>query len=307
MFLISLKFIGALILLFLGGNLLIRACSALALLLKTKVFFISLLLLGMGSSAPELFVSIESHLDLKPDIALGNIVGSNIFNILIVGALVILSSARMKNTKTMMKSASLLLGATLMTALLAWDLSLSRTDGLILLSFFTLFFVQSRGLSDETPTESVYSLPILASLLIAGFGFLFLGSKWAVSSAVEIGDHLGLSTRIIGLFLMSVGTSLPEMAIGITALFKKESEMALGGIIGSNAFNTFFIPGIASLIFALPVSEKLLKTDGIIMTASTFLLLFFLLIYKKVPKIAVSGLFLIFYALYAYFVLLHQI
>lgn len=308
MFLISLQFVAALILLFFGGNLLVRACSALALLLKTKVFFISLFLLGMGSSAPEFFVSIESHLDLKPDIAIGNIVGSNIFNILIVGSLVILSSAWMKNQKTMIKSTALLLGATLITALLAWDLSLSRIDGLILLGLFALFFIQSKGLSKEAPPEStVYSPPILAGLLIAGFVFLFLGSKWAISSAVEIGNHLGLSTRIIGLFLMSVGTSLPELAIGITALFKKESEIALGGIIGSNAFNTFFIPGVSALIFDLPVSHLFLKTDGVVMTLSTALLLLFLFMHKKIPKLAVSSSFLIFYAFYIYFVLLHRV
>ena len=308
MFLISLQFCAALILLFFGGSLLVRACSALALLLKTKVFFISLFLLGMGSSAPELFVSIESHLDLKPDIAVGNIIGSNIFNILIVGALVILSSSWMKNQKTMIKSTALLLGATLVTASLVYDASLSRTDGLILLGLFALFFIQSKGLSEETLTEStVYSPPILAILLIAGFVFLFLGSRWAISSAVEIGHHLGLSTRIIGLFLMSVGTSLPELAIGIVALFKKESEMALGGIIGSNAFNTFLIPGVSSLIFALPVSHLFFKTDGIVMTVSTALLLLFLFIHKKIPKLAISSLFLIFYALYAYFVLLYRV
>lgn len=308
MLLISLQFCLALSLLFFGGNLLVRASSSLAFLLKTKVFFISLFLLGMGSSAPELFVSIESHLDLKPDIAVGNIIGSNIFNILIVGALVILSSSWIKNQKTMIKSTSLLLGATLATALLIWDFELSRLDGVILLGLFTLFFVQSKGLSEETPSEGrIYSFPIIAGLLAAGFIFLFLGARWAIYSAVEIGNHWGLSTRIIGLFLMSVGTSLPELAIGIVALFKKESEIALGGIIGSNAFNTFLIPGIASLIFALPVSEHFLKTDGVVVILSTLLLLVFLFTYKKLPKRAVSILFIIFYALYAYFILLHRV
>ena len=308
MLFISLQFCSALALLFFGGNLLVRGCSSLALFLKTKVFFISLFLLGMGSSAPELFVSIESHLGFKPDIAVGNIIGSNIFNILIVGAFVILSSAVVKNQKTMIKSTALLLGATLAVALLVWDFELSRLNGFILLGLFALFFVQSKGLSDETDSKAtVYPLYILVILLIAGFSFLFLGSRWAISSSVEIGHQLGLSTRVIGLFLISVGTSLPELAIGLTALFKKESEMALGGIIGSNAFNTFFIPGVASLIFALPVSGTFLKTDGIVMILSTFLLLAFLLIYKKIPKIAVSSLFVALYAWYIYFVLLHRV
>lgn len=307
MFLTSLQFVSALALLFFGGNLLVRACSSLALLLKTKVFFISLFLLGMGSSAPELFVSIESHLNFKPDIAVGNIIGSNIFNILIVGALVILSSTVIKNHKTMLKSTALLLGATLAMGLLVWDFELSRRDGLILLGFFTLFFVQSKGLEETPPEGRVYSLYILAFLLIAGFSFLFLGSRWAVSSSAEIGRQLGLSTRIIGLFLMSVGTSLPELAIGLTALFKKESEIALGGIIGSNAFNTFFIPGTASLIFALPVSKLFLKTDGILMTVSIFLLMIFLLGCKKIPKTAASGLFIALYVWYIYFALIHRV
>ena len=307
MLFISLQFFSALALLFFGGSLLVRVCSALALLLKTKVFFISLFLLGMGSSAPELFVSIESHLNFKPDIAVGNIIGSNIFNILIVGALVIFSSAVVKNQKTMIKSTALLLGATLAMGLLVWDFELSQWEGLILLGFFTLFFVQSKGLEETPPKGKVYSLPILAVLLIAGFTFLFLGSRWAVFSAVEIGQELGLSTRIIGLFLMSVGTSLPELAIGLTALFKKESEMALGGIIGSNAFNTFFIPGSASLIFALPVSKFFLKTDGIIMTVSTLLLLIFLLGSSKIPKTAVAGLFIALYTWYIYFVLILRV
>ena len=207
----------------------------------------------------------------------------------------------------MIKSTALLLGATVAMGLLVWDFELSRWDGLILLGFFTLFFVQSRGLEEAPPEGRVYSFHILAFLLIAGFTFLFLGSRWAVFSAVEIGQELGLSTRIIGLFLMSVGTSLPELAIGLTALFKKESEIALGGIIGSNAFNTFFIPGTASLIFALPVSKYFLKTDGIIMTVSTFLLMIFLLSYKKIPKTATAGLFIALYAWYIYFVLIHRV
>ena len=240
--------------------------------------------------------------------ALGNIVGSNIFNILVVGALTLFSAVQIHNHKTITKSAGLLLITTLSAGLFLLDFSLSWWNGIVFLILFSFFFKGTQS-PDKQPENNQKPYPQWKTLtfLVCGFILLFLGTQITLSSATHLGAMLNLSKRIIGLFLLSIGTSLPELAVAITALTKKNSEMALGGIIGSNAFNTFFIPGVASLWAVLPVSKELLILDGPVMILSEIILLIFLLGFKKIPRMSISALFLLGYTAYTIFVLSHRV
>ena len=260
-----------------------------------------MLLLGMGSSAPELFVTLKSHLGGQGDLALGNIIGSNIFNILAVGGILLLSPSSVSNKNSVLKNTTLLLGGTLLAGGLALDLSFSLIDGLILLSLFFLFLYQPQERTQPQKSEpKKYSLVL--GMVLAGFALLFLGSHLTIEASLKLGEQFGISKRIIGLFMLSIGTSLPELAIGIVSIMKKSFDTALGSIIGSNAFNTFLILGIAGLIDHLKVNPLLLKIDFPFMLLCEGVLLLALFYFKKPPKI-LAGFFLLSYGLYCSFVL----
>lgn len=308
MILVILKLTLGLCFLFLGGSFLVRSCSSLSIFFKTKIFYISLFLLGIGTSAPELFVSIQSHLSSEPDLAIANIIGSNIFNILIITALIILSKTHFTNLIHIRKTTGLLLFSTLLIIPLLWDENLSRLDGLLFLGLFYLFLVQP--LKEEIPLPSnSKALPFSLTIpfLIIGFALLFFGAQTIISSSTMLGSELGISRRIVGLFIVSIGTSLPELAIATVALFKKESEIALGGIVGSNIFNTFFIPSIVSFIRPLPVSKSFIILDGPFVILSTVLFFLAMWFHKKIPHWAISLFFLIVYCSYVYYVLSQRI
>ena len=304
-----LRFFVYLCLLMTGSHLLIKGNSAVATLLKTRVFFVSLILLGIGSSAPEFFVTITSHLHQETDIAIGNILGSNIFNILIVGALAFLSTKKISNIQSIWKSIVLLLIMTLIGGVLLWDNTLFWWKGLLFLGMFVFFFVQSKESPEEGSDLEGKSIKpaMLVFLFILGFAFLFFGAQGVLFSSLKIGEQLGLSKRLIGLFIISIGTSLPEIAIGLISLFKKKSEVALGSIIGSNVFNTFFIPSFASFIAPLSISSTLLRIDGSVVMLATSLLWVSIFLFNKVYKIFLSSIFIISYLFYSYFVLLHRV
>ena len=303
----SIQFFLGLFILSFGSDWLVRATVSLAYRLKKKVFFIALFLLGMGTSAPEFFVTLQSHLNQEPDMAVGNIVGSNIFNILIVGALTLLTVVPVRHKSAIVKSTGLLLAVTLAVGFVLFDFSLSLWNGIFLLVLFSLFFIGAKNPEQSVESQKSYSMIMTFVFLAGGFILLFVGTQITISSAVQLGDFFGLSKRIIGLFLLSVGTSLPELAVVVTALMKRNSEIALGNIVGSNAFNTLFIPGFAALFSVLPVSKEIIKIDGPVMIISELLLLLFLLGSQKLPRIGVSVFFIAGYTAYAYFVLLHRV
>ena len=307
MILAGIQFFLGLFILSVGSDWLVRSTVSLAYRLKKKVFFIALFLLGMGTSAPELFVTLQSHLNQEPDMAIGNIVGSNIFNILIVGALTLLTAFPARHKSVILKSTGLLLAVTAAVGVVLFDFSLSLWNGIFLLILFSLFFIGAKNPEQFEESQKSYSMTMTFVFLAGGFILLFAGTQATLSSAVQLGDFLGFSKRITGLFLLSVGTSLPELAVAVTALVKRNSEIALGNIVGSNAFNTLFIPGLAALFSVLPVSKEIITIDGPVMIFSELLLLLFLLGSRKLPRIGVAVFFIASYIVYAYFVLLHRV
>lgn len=299
-----LQFTLSLILLLSGGHFLTYSIRLMSSKWNIKVFFLSLLILGMGTSAPELFVTLQSHLNSESEIAIANILGSNVFNILIISAVVILGRTLIKNRSLVLSNIGFLIFASIVIVPLLWDGEISRLDGFLFLGLFVLFINQSSKEESPSPSSSESkSILYISASLILGFILLFLGSNWIISSSIDLGAQLGISKRIIGLFLVSVGTSLPELAVGIVSLIKKDSDMAIGGIVGSNAFNTLLIPGIAAILMPIPILRTFITVDGVAVLVSTITLGVLVLCYKKVIPRWVAPCLILMYVFYVQFAL----
>ena len=299
----SFLFLIGLIGLALGGHFLVLSTVQLAHYWKVKPVFLSIVILGMGTSAPEWFVTVISAFKNLSDVALGNIIGSNIANILLILGLtgIVYTHKEEKQIKTF--SLPFLLGSFLCLFLLAQDGTIGRGDSLLLLGLFTLYLFlltkSHKKAENQPPPTANATLWRSTAGLAVGFLFLFAGSELTVSSGVSLGKTLGLSERFIGLFMISIGTSLPELATTLTSVLKKKEELVLGNIIGSNLFNTLFVLSSAGLVHPIKSSQKFF-IDYSFMFLVCFLLLMLLFTFRKLPRSA-AFLFLTAYGLYLCF------
>jgi cation:H+ antiporter len=257
---VYLLFVLGFVLLIFGANGLVDGASSLAKRLNISDLVIGLTIVAFGTSTPELVVSVLAGLEGKTDIAIGNVVGSNIFNSLfILGLAAILSPINVQHNTTWKEIPLMLLSAIVLGFLVndvlisgAATSEVTRVDGLILLSFFAIFmyYVIDMARNDPTPSEEIKQLPIWKAglFLVLGLVGLVLGGKWIVDGAVEMARAVGMSESVIGLTIISAGTSLPELATSAVAAYKKNSEIAIGNVVGSNIFNVFFILGISATI-----------------------------------------------------------
>lgn len=253
--------------------------------LGLPALLIGMVIIGFGTSAPELVVSALASSQGNPGIALGNAYGSNISNIaLILGATALLAPIAVQS-QVVRRELPVLLGA---TALAAWQLAdgeITRLDGIILLLVFAGVMgiaiwhglrqpddVLAREVTDELESHNT-TLGRSVFWLIAGLLLLIASSRALVWGAVEIAQTLGVSDLIIGLTIVAIGTSLPELASSLAACRKGENDIALGNIIGSNLFNTLAVVGIAGVIHPMAVAREVLYRDAAIMGALTLLLL----------------------------------
>lgn len=285
--------------------------------LGMSTFLIGMLVVGFGTSAPEMVVSILSALNDTPQLALGNAYGSNIANIaLILGATALVAPVVVKK-QAMLRDIPILVLMTVLTVLLLKDGNVSFADGAVLLAVFvasTLFNVimelkQKRNHEKESSEESV---PVKVSIgksvlwLLVGISLLIVSSRLLVWGAVNIAQALGVSDLLIGLTIVAVGTSLPELASSIAAARRGENDLAVGNVIGSNAFNTLVVVGIAAVIAPINSTDpEVLSRDLPIMSALTLLLFFICFPLKNKGGKRVGGfgriggaLFLILYAGY---------
>jgi len=277
-----------------GADLLVEGASSVAKRLGISALVIGLTIVAFGTSAPELIVNIFASIQGNTDIAIGNILGSNIANILLIlGISAVIYPLAVKKG-TVWKEIPLSLLAVVVVALMANDKfidggvfsGLTRIDGFILISFFIIFLYYTFGISkvqSEDKVENVIkqsSLPISLFKIIAGLIGLTLGGKWIVDSAVTIASNFGVSQALIGLTIVAVGTSLPELATSAVAAFKKDTDIAIGNVVGSNIFNIFWILGASAIISPLPFSAILIR-DVIMTLVATFALFMFMFIGKK--------------------------
>lgn len=266
-----------------SADVFIDGAVVLANKLNVPSFLIGVVILGLGTSAPEMVVSVLAALEGSPELALGNAYGSNIINIALVLGATVFTSPIIIRSSIIKRDMPLLL---LVTAVAAWQLSdgvLSHTDGLVLIVLLVMILAIQIVLSIREGNHEHEDDPALESSeetsAIRGIGTLFLGllvlilsSRAIVWGAVELATFWGLSELIIGLTIVAVGTSLPELVASLSAARKGEHDMALGNIIGSNIFNTLAVVGLAALIAPITPNAIILSRDILAMGLLTILL-----------------------------------
>lgn len=269
-----------------GADLLVTGASALARRLDVSDLVIGLTVVAFGTSTPELFVNIAASLKGSTGIAIGNVLGSNIANILMVLGISALICPLRVSRGTVWREIPFSLMAALALGILANDSVLdgwvysdiSRSDGLILLMFFAIFIYYSAGMA-KTGEASGGSTSLLPShgitsaffMVLGGLVGLSIGGKWIVDGAVHIAGTLGMSEAMVGLTIVAVGTSLPELATSAMAAYRKNVELAVGNVVGSNIFNIFFVLGISSVIKPLPFQNASNIDIGMVILASLIL------------------------------------
>jgi cation:H+ antiporter len=282
------------VLLLKGAVFLVDGASSLAKRLGISTLVIGLTIVAFGTSAPELVVNIFASIKGNTDIAIGNILGSNIANILLIlGISAVIYPLTVKHG-TVWKEIPLALLSVIVMAITANDgffddgvfSALTRIDGFVLIAFFIIFLYYTFGISRVQPSDAVefpiHQYSLLRSCLMIGLGFVGLtaGGKLLVDSAVALATGLGISEALIALTIVAIGTSLPELATSAVAAYKKDVDIAVGNIVGSNIFNIFWILGVSAIINPLPLSSLLMR--DVFMTIFVTVLLFsFLFIGKR--------------------------
>lgn len=307
MFLPILSFILGLVLLIWSAGRFVVGASALAKYCGLSSFLIGMIVVGFGTSAPELAVSLFAALGGSPELALGNAYGSNIGNIaLILGFTAIIFPIVIPKSAIRMDIPLLLLATAISFVLLFFNKDVSRLDGILLVLLFAVIIALQiwQGISNkaENSDNETGSKNLLSSLfwLVLGLGILVGSSKLLVFGATEIAKALGVSDLLIGLTVVAIGTSLPELASSVIAAKKGDTALALGNIVGSNIFNSLIVVGISAIISPMNVDSLILQRDLPVTAFLTLLLLLFGIHLKNEPQIGrVKGIFLfLFYIVY---------
>jgi len=305
MFLDFSMIVAGLVVLVFAGDALVKGAVNLSLRLGVPALIVGLTVVAFGTSAPELLVSVDAVLGDAPALALGNIVGSNIANILLVLGIPAFIAA-VPVSRELMHDFLVMMAATFAFILLAFTGPFSWPHGLVLLLGLALMLWNSyararthrngaAALVDEETLELEGAEPNIsgtkiALYLLGGIIGLPIGAHYLVEGAVNVATVLGVSDAVIGLTLVAIGTSLPELATTVAAAMRRESGVAMGNVIGSNIFNLLAIIGIASLIGPIPVPEAMLRMDIWVMAASSALLGVFVWTGRSIGKLAGIGL-----------------
>jgi len=307
--------IAGLVVLITGGELLVRGASRIALRVHISPLVIGLTVVAFGTSAPELFISIQSALAGSPDMAMGNVIGSNICNIALVLGLTAVFSPTNVHKNSLRIDWPVAMGSSILLYLLVGN-KLVWGEGLlmvgILISYIVFLIRNSRkerkaameSTTDDLDLDTVRENDTIgwakdALLLVLGCLGLYYGSDWFVGGAKDVFKDLGVADRVIGILVLALGTSLPELVTSIMAAIKKNTDLAIGNLIGSNIFNILSILGITSLIQSIEISQYMKDYDLIWMLGITFLLLPLMLINRRLGKVQ-GGILLTIYAYYTY-------
>lgn len=283
--------IGGLLLLYYGGDVLISGCLRVARHYKVSPFVIGATVMGFGTSAPELAVSVLAALEGSPEVAMGNVVGSNIANVgLVLGLTSILVPVTIGASRFKLEAPPLLI-ATFLLILMAWDQVLVRWEGLVFLLGIALYI--RRALGDKEKSRFQFEdefkwfreRPIGFQFLLIGVGLvvLVLGARAMVVGGVNLARAFGVSEWFIGISIIAVGTSLPEIVSSLLSAYRGHGEMALGNVFGSNIFNIFMVLGATATIDVLPIKENI-HPDLIFTTALTCILLALIRLQHRLTK-----------------------
>lgn len=284
--LVYLLFVLGFVVLVKGADILVAGSASIAKKYHISDIVIGLTIVSMGTSMPELLVNIMASSSGSSDIAIGNVIGSNISNILLILGISALIYPLAINEKTVLAEIPYSLIATLLLAFLANTVifghelaSIGRLDGVILLLFFVLFMTyiirlikQGKTEMVEAPPEDMLPIPKSVVYIVLGVAGLFFGGKWVVDGAVEIAASFGMSQKLIGLTIVAIGTSLPELVTSAVAAYKKSTDIAVANVIGSNIFNLLWVLGVSALIKPLDFDPSI-NTDIMVLVAATCLII----------------------------------
>jgi cation:H+ antiporter len=290
-----------------GGDLLVKGASGIALKLNMDPMVVGLTVVSLGTSAPELVVSIKSALNGNPDIAMGNVVGSNIANLGLVLAITAIVFPIAVNRKVLRIDWPVMVFFAALAFIFGLDNLITRFEGGVLLVTLVVYIYKllQRGKSHldngdieiDTDTEKE-SMMKLILLLLGGMVALYLGSEWFLGGAMDIGRSFNLSESVIGVTIVAFGTSTPELAASAIAAYRKETDIALGNLLGSNIFNIGAVLGTTSIISPLVIDAKIMNIDILWMLGIAGIL-FPLMVFKKKLSL-LSGIIL--FSLYCIFI-----
>ncbi|MCQ0989696.1 calcium/sodium antiporter [Jiella sp. LLJ827] len=280
-----------------GGDLLVRGAVKVAEHLGVSPLVIGLTLVGFGTSAPELVTSVQAALSGAPGIAFGNIVGSNIANILLIAGISAILFPIAVSSSALRRDAMVMVGVTLVFAVLAFLVPFGRPVGLVFVVALALYiyfafrqestaaehgaaYEKARALEAVDPAvvpQSSSTGGLILPLLIAigGLALVVLGGRFLVGGAVSIAEAFGVPETVIGLTIVAIGTSMPELVTSIVAAFKRQSDVAFGNIVGSNIYNLLGIAGVTALISPTRVPAEIATFDNLLMVAVTLLFMLF--------------------------------
>ncbi len=311
---VYLLFVIGFLLLVYGANWLVDGAASIAKRHNISNVVIGMTIVALGTSAPELVVNLVASFKNTADVALGNILGSNIANIFLILGVSALIFPLAVNKNTFHKEVPFAVVGALLFGILANDLfivksdqlTVSRINGFVLIAFFILFMIYAFGISRTKGTSDdavIKEFPFLKSLLMvfAGLVALVAGGRWIVDGAVEIAALLGMSESVISLTIVAFGTSLPELATCIAAALKRNADIVIGNVLGSNVFNIFFVMGTSAVIKPLPFNQ-VLNFDVVVGILSMLLLWVFLIMSgQRTLRRWHGGVFVVMYVAYIAF------
>ncbi|MGB5497883.1 MAG: calcium/sodium antiporter [Maribacter sp.] len=271
-----------------GGNWLLKYAVALSLRLNIPKIVIGMTIVSFATSAPELVVSINAALDGFPDLALANVVGSNIANLgLVLGIILLLARIDVRRSFFTTDWPMMMLASFVFIGFIYFDGKLIRYEGVIMVVLLFLFLIyllkfQKTAVVEEAHEDDI-PLPLYKAVLFLGFGgaALWGGSELLISGSEGMANNLGVSDRIIGITIVSIGTSIPELAASLIAIIKKEKAISLGNLIGSNIFNLMAVLGVTSIITPITVMDQGLLSNDIFWMLGISFLIFPLVFFPK--------------------------
>ena len=313
----SLILAGGLVMILFGANYLVDGASSIAKKFGISEFIIGLTIVGIGTSTPEMVVSYMSAFNGSTDLAIGNVVGSNILNTLLILGITALISPLAITRDNLRKDIPLNIAVTILLIILGLNKTffgvgentLSRLDGMVLLGIFVWYFISSfksgKGSDDQDDEEGITERKIwVSALMIAGgLAGLVIGGRLFVDSATSLAKILGISEKFIAITIVAAGTSMPELATSIVAAVKGKGQLALGNVLGSNIFNILLILGGSALIQPLSFASMTAVDLGIVLLCTVFILLSAFLFKKKELDRVEGAMFILMEAAYMWYLI----
>lgn len=291
-----------------GGDWLMEAAVNMSLKLNIPKIIIGMTVVSFATSAPELIVSIKAALLGHPDLALGNVLGSNVANLaFVLGIVILIAPIGVAKNFYKLDWPMMFLSSLIFYFFVVQDGILSSTEGLILVILLFIFlvfllFFQGKTIGEDAVEASISSKKMIGTLFVVGGFFLWLGSEVLIKGAVSLAQDLGVSERIISISIVSVGTSIPELTASVIAIVNKEKALSLGNLIGSNVFNVLAVMGITSLIRPIVVEDQnLLEVDFLWMLGISLSILPLVFLFKRYKLGRIEGVILL--VSYVFFIL----